>query len=76
MKITKKYLTELQNLVDFFGSQANLMRKLKVSRTCISLWIKGKETIPLNRAIEIEILTKGKFKAKDIRPDLKHLKYF
>lgn len=50
-----------QDILDFFGSQAEMARQLGVTQVSASLWkIEG---IPPMRAIEIERLSKGYFKA-------------
>jgi DNA-binding transcriptional regulator YdaS (Cro superfamily) len=52
-------------IISHFGSHANLARALGVSRVAVTLW--RKEGIPAQRAIEIEKITGGKFKAVDIQ---------
>ena len=53
-----------EKLISHFGSQANLARALSVTRAAITLW--GTEGVPAGRAIQIERITGGKFKAVDI----------
>jgi DNA-binding transcriptional regulator YdaS (Cro superfamily) len=51
-------------IISHFGSHANLARALDVSRAAVSQW--RVDGIPAARAIDIEKLTGGKFKAVDI----------
>jgi len=51
-------------IISHFGSHANLARALGVTRVAVSLW--RTDGIPPQRAIQIERLTGGKFKAVDI----------
>ena len=53
-----------EKLISHFGSHANLARALGVTRVAVTLW--GTEGIPAGRAIQIERITGGKFKAVDI----------
>jgi len=53
-----------QKLISHFGSHSNLARALGVTRVAVTLW--GTEGIPATRAIQIERITGGKFKAVDI----------
>jgi hypothetical protein len=53
-----------QSVIDWIGSQAALARALGCSSANISLW--HRDGIPANRAIQIERLTSGKFRAAKI----------
>ena len=53
-----------EDLIIHFGSLANMARALGVTRVAVSLW--GVDGIPPQRAIQIERVTGGKFKAVDI----------
>ena len=55
----------INEVVKHFGGQYRLAGALNVSSAAVCLWIKG-EKIPPLRAIQIEELTDGKFKAKDL----------
>ncbi len=57
--------TMINEIIKHFGSQRNLAEKLGVRDPAISQWIK-KGKIPPQRAVDIERLTDGKFKAVDI----------
>lgn len=55
----------IQEIIKHFGNQAKLAKKLGIGRAAVNHWsIRG--IIPPNRAIQIEKLTEGKFKAIDI----------
>lgn len=49
--------------IKYFGSAMKLAECLKISKSAVSQWT---DTIPHGRACEIQILTKGKLKAKKI----------
>ncbi len=51
--------------INYFGSAAELAKKLNISEAAISQW---GETIPKGRAYQIEVLTGGKLKADPIKP--------
>ena len=60
--------SQLDKVIKHFGSQDNLALVLDVSKTAISLW--KKRGVPIKRAFQIEKATKGRFKAKNLRPDI------
>lgn len=51
-------------ICNYFGNQARLAKALNVTRVAVSIW--KREGIPAARAIEIEKLTEGRFKAVEI----------
>lgn len=51
-------------IIEFFGGQPDLAHLLGVHRSAISQW--KVEGVPFKRALQIEILSKGLFKAVDI----------
>lgn len=55
----------LQEVIDWFGSQANTARALGVDRAAVSAWV-ARGWFPAKRAVEIEKLSGGKFKAIDL----------
>ena len=55
----------LDEIVEHFGSQAELARKLGIERANVSMWITNR-SIPSVHAINIERLTEGRFRAVDI----------
>lgn len=55
----------IEQIITHFNGQASLARVLDVDRSAVNQWLKtGK--MPPYRAIQIEVVTKGKFKAVDI----------
>ncbi len=54
----------LNDVFIHFGSQSELARKLGISAAAITQWLV--EGVPPARAIEIEKLSGGKFKAVDL----------
>ena len=55
----------IDEIIVYFGSRAKLARLLQVDRSAVTMWIKER-ALPPKRAIEIEVLSEGKFLAKDI----------
>lgn len=58
-------MRELIRLIEFFGSQAEISRTLNVSDAAVSQWLSD-GGLPAKRAIQIERITKGNFKAIDL----------
>jgi len=54
----------MQEIIDHFGGNARLAEALGVERQAVTFWLRF--GLPPHRAIEIERLTDGKFKALDI----------
>lgn len=52
-------------VVNYFGNQSAMARTLGVSRASVSYWIVTGH-IPASRAIQIEKVTEGEFKATDL----------
>jgi len=55
----------IKNIILHFGSIAATARALGVSPAAVSQWV-ANGRIPPQRAIEVEQLSRGKFKAVDI----------
>ena len=53
-----------EKIVAFFGSRSEMARRLNVDRAAVSQW--AKDGLPPGRAIEIEQVSGGTFKAVDI----------
>lgn len=58
-------MEELKRLVAHFGTQYKLAEALGVTESAVSQWI-STGGLPARRAIKVEQLTKGEFKAIDI----------
>ena len=59
--------TPKQQVIEYFGGVARTARILGLSSPAVRMW----KVVPAERAIEIEIMTRGFFKAVELRPDLK-----
>lgn len=55
----------------FFGGVINLSKKLQLDNSQVYRWLYKERQIPIKDALQIEILTKGKIKAEELRPDLR-----
>lgn len=53
------------DVINYFGSAAELARKLNISEAAVSQW---GDTIPQGRAYQIEVLTGGALKADPATP--------
>lgn len=58
----------LVQLIDYYDGIVHLADALGITMSAISQW----RTIPKHRAYQIEVLTKGKFKAKAILKEIKN----
>lgn len=56
-------MNPIETLIVHFGSKNKLAKALGISRPAVAKW---KEFIPSGRAYQIEVLTQGKFQAKDL----------
>ncbi|WP_060537008.1 transcriptional regulator [Kingella kingae] len=54
----------------FVGSQAALARELGVQKATVNAWVKGRNRVPAEKAVQIEQLTNKTVTRKDLRPDL------
>lgn len=57
--------TKIDQVVREFGSQSALAKALNVNRAQVSTWLKDGRMPPL-RAIQVESMTKGAFRAVDL----------
>ena len=58
----------IHKIIRWFGSQVELARQLGVTQAAVAQWVSD-ERIPPYRAIQIERITDGQFKAVDIIGD-------
>lgn len=58
---------KLAELIDYVGGQAALARFVGVSRQSVNEWV-SRGRISATAAIDIELLTDGRFKKEDLRP--------
>ena len=54
----------MNELIKYFGSKTAMARTLGVDKSAVTQW--GNEGLPPGRAIQIEKITSGVFKAVDI----------
>lgn len=71
-----KPITNLKLLqaVEFLGGIVATGKVLGIHYCLISKCLRYKKQLPITQAIRIELLTNGKVKAKDLRPDVFDLK--
>ena len=58
----------LKEIIRWFGSQVELARQLGVTQAAVAQWV-ADEKVPPYRAIQIERITDGQFKAVGIIGD-------
>ena len=58
----------IHKIIQRFGSQVELARQLGVTQAAVAQWVSD-EKVPPYRAIQIERITDGQFKAVDIIGD-------
>ncbi|NBQ17307.1 helix-turn-helix domain-containing protein [bacterium] len=66
--MSKKSFSIMKHLINFYGSQKELAKKLNVKQQTISYWLT--KSISIKGAVKIEKLTKGEIKKQHIRPDI------
>lgn len=62
--------TIIQKMARDAGGVSNLAVNLGVRVSMISKWLRTDSKVPIQYALAIEMLTKGKVKARHIRPDI------
>lgn len=55
----------IEQIVEWFGSKSKMARSLGVDRSAVTHWV-NKGSLPAYRAIQIEMMSNGKFRAVDI----------
>ena len=55
----------INEIIDHFGNQSILARKLGIKPQAVQQWI-ARDHLPIRRAIEIERITEGRIRLKDI----------
>lgn len=68
-KTTIKTTPIIREIIKFFRTQTALANTLGISQSAVTQMVKRKR-IPAKWAKQIERLSKGNFKARDIRPDI------
>ena len=58
----------LKEIIKWFGSQVELARQLGITQAAVAQWV-ADEKVPPYRAIQIERITDGQFKAIDVIGD-------
>lgn len=59
----------LKPVIDFFGSQVAVARKINATPQMINHWIR-RESVPAKWAVKIEQVTNGAITRAEIRPDI------
>ncbi len=60
----------LKRAVMYFGSQAELGRKLGVTKVAVNGWVKNRRAITAEMAVAIEKITNATVLREELRPDL------
>lgn len=60
----------LEKITKQYGGVSNFASFLGVKPPVVSSWLTGGVLVPIKHALAIEILTQGKFKARELRPDI------
>lgn len=68
-QIKEKQASELMRLIDYCGSRKNLAAQLGVTIFVVNMWVK-RGRISATMATVVERISDGKFKRKDLRPDV------
>ena len=56
--------------VEAMGSQVNLGKALGITSANIGMWLTGYKDVPARWCMPIEIVTEGRVRASELRPDL------
>lgn len=70
MKTADTSLKALHAAIKYCGSQAALAGALGISKQAVNSWVKNRNRLPIDRAIEIERVTERQVLRQDLRPDL------
>lgn len=62
-------MKHLEKAIDVAGGQAALAKRLGKNRSTVNSWLKGRNKIPAEVAVEIEKLGYG-VRREDLRPDV------
>lgn len=62
--------TVAEQAVIWAGGVDALAKKIGCSRTVTSWWVNGRRPLSIAHALRLQKASKGKFKAKEIRPEL------
>lgn len=70
-KTQKRETTELmKEVVEYFGSQKATAEAAGVKQPSVSDWVTGRTKPSLRALLRIQKKSKGRFKAKELRPEL------
>jgi DNA-binding transcriptional regulator YdaS (Cro superfamily) len=59
----------MNTLKKYFPTQRSLAKAINVTPQAVNQWF-HRSKIPVKRAVEIELLTDGAIKRRDLRPDI------
>lgn len=63
-------MNAITRAIEHFGSQEKLAKALEVSQGAVSQYATGQKRPSAEVAIRLEEITKGEFRADDLRPDI------
>lgn len=68
-QIAQKQASELARLIEYVGSRSALASQLGVTLAVVSMWVQ-RGRISATSATKVERMSGGKFKRKELRPDV------
>lgn len=68
-QIEEKQSSELMRLIDYVGSRGALASQLGVDYSVVNMWV-SRGRISATYATAVERLSEGRFKRKELRPDV------
>lgn len=68
MSNTEKTIAE--QAVEWAGGVDALAKKIGCSRTVTSWWVNDRKPLSIDHALKLQKVSKGKFKAREIRPEI------
>lgn len=68
-QIEEKQSSELMRLIDYVGGRGALASQLGIDYSVVNMWV-SRGRISATQATVVERMSEGKFKRKELRPDV------